>query len=80
MDYRANREFCEREKVLYLKDIKKDMPYFGRSYSRAHYTVDIAGLGIKESAGKIISCLGTPENLAVYCHLRHGPEGTGRRG
>lgn len=52
-----HKELTPKERVHYLKDIKKDMTYFGKSYSRAHHTVDIAGLGIEGSVGKIINCL-----------------------
>jgi shikimate kinase len=43
----------EEEKRYYLKDIKKDMAYFGRSYRRADLTVDISGLGPAASAAKV---------------------------
>jgi len=60
-----HKELKPKERIYYLKDIKKDMTYFGKSYSRAHCTVDIAGLGIEGSVGKIISCLREPEILTV---------------
>jgi len=52
-----HKELTPKERVHCLKDIKRDMTYFGKSYSRAHHTVDIAGLGIEGSVGKIINCL-----------------------
>ena len=42
-----------RERRLYLKEIKSDISYFKRSYNRATMFVDISGLNIEESAGKI---------------------------
>ena len=42
-----------RERRLYLREIKADISYFRRSYNRATMFVDISGLNIEESAGKI---------------------------
>ncbi|MFZ0931473.1 MAG: shikimate kinase [Syntrophobacteraceae bacterium] len=62
----VRKELTPKERVHYLKDIKKDMTYFGKSYSRAQHTVDIAGLGIEGSVGKIINCLQEkPEILTI---------------
>jgi hypothetical protein len=36
-----------------LKEIKADISYFRKSYNRATMFVDISGLNIEESAGKI---------------------------
>jgi shikimate kinase len=49
------------ERELYLDEIKKDMRYYARSYSKAGATVDINGLGPLEAAKKIkavIECFG----------------------
>lgn len=43
----------KQERPLYLKEIKKDISYFRRSYQRAHITVDIKGLGPREAAIKV---------------------------
>ena len=51
------RNLSEDEKRLYLKEIKKDMTYFRRTYQRAHIMVDISGLGVHESAGRIEEAL-----------------------
>jgi len=51
------KQLTAKEKAYYLSDIKKDITYFGKSYARAHLTVDINGLGIDGSVGKIVSCL-----------------------
>ena len=41
------------EKRLYLKEIKKDITYFRKSYERAELQVDISGLTIEQAAGKV---------------------------
>jgi hypothetical protein len=43
----------DREKRLYLNQIRQDISYFRRSYQKAHVTVDISGLGRRESAIKV---------------------------
>ncbi len=41
------------EKRLYLKEIKKDITFFRKSYERAHLQVDISGLNVKQAATRI---------------------------
>ena len=43
----------EEEKRYYLKEITKDMTYFGRSYRKADLIVDISGMGPAASAAKV---------------------------
>ena len=43
------KEFTPDERDLYLDEIKKDMKYFARSYSKATVTVRINGLGPVEA-------------------------------
>ena len=38
------------QKPLYLREIKKDISYFNRSYRRADVHADVAGLGVEASA------------------------------
>ena len=47
------KELTPDERELYLDDIKKDMRYFARSYSKADVTVAINGLGPVEAAKRI---------------------------
>lgn len=47
------KNLTEREKHLYLQEIKKDIAYFARTYRRADLTVDIADLGPDEAARKV---------------------------
>ena len=44
------KRLSERQKRLQLREIKKDVTYFKRSYLSAHITVDISGLDVRESA------------------------------
>jgi shikimate kinase len=49
------RVLTAKERELYVDDIKKDIRYFARSYSKADATVQINGLGPLEAAQKIKS-------------------------
>lgn len=41
------------DKRHYLKEIKKDITYFGKTYKRAHLLVNISGLSIEDSVTRI---------------------------
>jgi shikimate kinase len=47
------RNLTERERRLYLREIKRDITYFRRSYQRAYITVDIAGWSPDEASLRI---------------------------
>jgi shikimate kinase len=47
------KELTDRERGLYLREIKDDLAYFRRTYQRAHITVDIAGLSPGEASLRI---------------------------
>jgi len=51
------KHLTEKEKHLYIKDIKKDITYFGKSYKRANFQVDIQGLDVAGAATKIAKML-----------------------
>ena len=38
---------------LQLREIKKDITYFRKTYERAHLQVDISGLHVEEAACKV---------------------------
>jgi len=44
------RHLTSDEKRLYLREIKKDITYFGKSYERADFRVDISGLNGDQAA------------------------------
>ena len=44
------RTLTRDEKRLYLKEIRKDITYFGKTYERAHLKVDISGMGVDAAA------------------------------
>ena len=44
------KDLTAEEKRLYLKEIKKDITYFRKTYERAHLRVDISGLYPKQAA------------------------------
>ena len=47
------KELTDEEKRWYLRDIKKDITYFGKTYTRADYRVYIAGLDAFAAAQKV---------------------------
>lgn len=51
------KNLTEEEKDKYLTEIKKDIEYFGITYSNANFAVDITGLGPVESASKVKEAL-----------------------
>ena len=48
-----HKTLTDREKRYYLRAIKVDSTYFGRTYRRANLTVDITDLGLEEAAQKV---------------------------
>lgn len=48
-----SKTLTDEERAYYLKDIKEDIQYFGRSFRKADLTVDIEGLGIEDSAAMV---------------------------
>jgi len=47
------RRLSPGEQHLYLREIKKDITYFGRTYARAHLRINIAGLDVEAAARKL---------------------------
>jgi shikimate kinase len=47
----------EKERRLYLREIKGDISHFRRTYERAALTVDIAGLGPEDAACRVRDAL-----------------------
>jgi len=47
------KKLSPKEKKLYLREIKKDITYFGKSYHRANLQVNISGLDQDKAARKI---------------------------
>ncbi len=54
------RRLTPGEKRLYLREIKKDMTYFGKTYARAHLRIDITGLDVEAAARRV------KESVEVY--------------
>ncbi len=50
--------------MRYLRDMRADMAYFGRSFRRADLTADIAGLDIEGSVPRIERLLGERQSTA----------------
>ena len=55
-------KLTDREKGLYLAEIKRDIAYFNRSFCRAHMSVDITGCSPDEASRKVREAL-TPALL-----------------
>ncbi len=47
------KKLSSKEKKLYLREIKKDITYFGKSYRRANLRVGISGLNQDQAALKV---------------------------
>jgi len=47
------KRLTQKERRLYLREIKKDITYFRKTYDRADMQVDIFGLDAEESAEKV---------------------------
>jgi shikimate kinase len=47
------KEVTAKEKRLYLREIKKDITYFGKTYERAHLRIDIADLDPLQAALRV---------------------------
>ena len=54
---RIDKVISDREKRLYLREIKKDITYYKTLHKKADYTVDITAKGIDESAEAIQALL-----------------------
>ncbi len=67
---RIDRRLLEKDKRLYLKEVKGDISYFRRTYCRANMTVDIAGLGPEDAARKVCQAL----NQSLAAQSRPEPE------
>ncbi len=48
----------DKAKKYLLSEIKKDINYYKRSYSRAHFQIDISGLNVIQAASKLKELLG----------------------
>jgi shikimate kinase len=47
------KHLTEREALLYLREIKKDITYYRKSYDRADMQVDISGMSAEAAAEKV---------------------------
>jgi len=53
----VQRNLTDREKDLYLREIKRDITYFSRSFRRAHASVDITGCSPDEASRRLKDAL-----------------------
>jgi shikimate kinase len=65
--HRIRKEVTDDERPFYLREIKRDITYFGRSYRRAHRTVDIAGGTADEASLRIKEVLMQEGGIALQC-------------
>jgi shikimate kinase len=49
----VDKILTDDDKRYYLREIRKDITYFGNTYKRAHLQTDIAGLSIEDSVTRI---------------------------
>ena len=59
------KKLTANEKRLHLKEIKKDITYFRKTYERADLQVDISGLTIEQAAGKVKEALDVIDTAAT---------------
>ncbi len=52
-----DKHLTDEERPLYLKEIKKDITYFKKSYTRADLQVSIEGLDVEQAAHHILAQL-----------------------
>ena len=64
---------------MYLKEIKKDITYFRKTYERADLQVDISRLNIEQAAGKVKEALEVIDKAASE-HGKSEQEHARRRG
>jgi len=55
----VQKNLTDREKSLYVREIKQDIAYFSRSFLRAHVSVDITGSSPDEASRKVRDALTT---------------------
>jgi shikimate kinase len=53
----VHKNLTDREKGLHLRELRRDIAYFSRSFRRAHVSVDISGCSSDEAAHKIRDAL-----------------------
>ena len=61
------KQLTQKERQLYLREIKKDITYFRKTYDRADMQVDISGLDAEKSAEKVA------RSLEVVLKKKHVP-------
>lgn len=59
------QELTEEDRRFYLREIKKDITYFGKTYERAHLQIDISGLNIDKAARRVQDALETVDKDAI---------------
>lgn len=65
-----NKILTEREKKLYLKEIKKDITYFNKSLFRADYQFNLENLKLDEIAEKLAKFL-MEKNLLFRAYIQN---------
>ena len=53
----VEKDLSSSEKRYYVREVRADMAYFGRSYKKADLAIDIAGLSAREAAAKVNAVL-----------------------
>lgn len=65
----VDKLLTEKDKRLYLREIKKDITFFRKSYERADLHADIAGLDAEAGAKRIEALLAArPDGPMLPCH------------
>lgn len=62
---RVDVKLTKKQGKQYLKEIQKDVEYFGRTYKRSDVRVDLAGADIEESANMIEHALAEKDRQGI---------------
>lgn len=60
---KIDKILTEKEKKLYMREIKKDNTYFNKTYKRTKFHIDLDGASVNESVLKIEKLINELENI-----------------
>ena len=61
------KQLTDEERKMYLREIKKDITYYKRPYTKADYHVDISGLDAAQSAEKLAEIFNAADSGEPRC-------------
>ena len=64
------RDLTDHEKRRYLREIKRDIAYFNRSFRRADLSVDISGSSLHDASRRVWGALNLEQIPFRLAHIR----------